>query len=146
MTNLKHTLKWLSLIAVLVLTFSVQSAVSSSTSSDSDLKVGKSAQIHLPEGVWIGNTLIRRGGTYRARCDHKSAEDHEMVLTRMAKSNPSYPGSSLATNDVVRVQCHVHPMDRKNKRTAVYFGPRNGGQTVMKIVIRGENVEHRFDQ
>ncbi len=146
MPNLKHMLKWLSLIAVLVLTFSVHSAVSSSTSSDSDLKVGKSAQIHLPEGVWIGNTLIRRGGTYRARCDHKSAEDHEMVLTRIAKSNPAYASPSLPTNDVVRVLCHGHPMYRKIKRTAVHFGPRNGGQTVMKIVIRGENVEHRFDQ
>lgn len=145
MTNLKHTLKWLSLIAVLVLTFSVQSAVSSSTSSDSDLKVGKSAVIHLPEGVRIGNTLIRRGGTYRARCDHKSAEDHEMVLTRIIESNPSFPSGYRGTKEVTRVQCQVHPMDRKNKRTAVYFGPRNGEQVVMKIVIRGENVEHRFD-
>lgn len=133
--------KWLALVGALALSFGVQSAVSSSVSAD--LKVGKSAEVRLPEDVWIGNTLLS-SGLYRARCDHQSADSHTMVFTRMAKVNPYSPAASLATKDVARVQCHMHPLYRKNKQTAVYIEKQRDGLVVTKILVRGENVEHRF--
>lgn len=135
--------KWPSLLGALVFTFSVHSAVSSSTVPE--LKVGKSTGIRFPEDVRVGNTWLQ-SGLYRVRCDHRSAESHEMVFTRMVATNPYYAGAPRVTVQIVRAQCHVHPLYLKNKQTAVYIDKQSGGPTVTKIVIRGENVEHRFDR
>lgn len=132
--------KWLYLAGAMGLILGMQSAVSF---AGLDLNVGKSAEIRLSESAWIGDAWLERG-LYRVRCDHKSDKSHEMVFTRLAEPNPYYTRAPRATEQAVRLQCHVHPVYLKNKQTAVHMGKRNGEPAVTKIVIRGENVEHRF--
>ncbi len=134
--------KWLFLMLTLALTLGTATVASSSVA---DMKVGKKAYVILPENVRVGNVLLQ-GRRYMVQCDHKSAEEHEMVFRRMTKQNPYYPRGAQGTDDVTRVPCHVHPLYVKNDQTAVYINKDGAQPSVSKIVVRGENVEHRFTE
>lgn len=134
---------WSMLVVAVALTLGTQSAISSSQSTE--LKVGKRGEISLSEPTQVGEVLLQ-AGYYQVRHQDGPGGSHAMVFIRMVPDDSLAYSPLRATNDEVRVQCHVHPLYLKNKHTMVHIGNRNGGQVIKKIMIRGENVEHRFDQ
>lgn len=99
--------KWLCLVVLVVLAFILLSLGSPSdlaatcksgrrgvvpqssrlSSDQSALKVGKKDEISLPDKVRVGVDVLQ-GGRYLVRCEHKSADDHEMVFTRLSTLSP----------------------------------------------------------
>ena len=129
--------RWLFLMGALVLIFGVQQAISSPSSSE--LIVGKRGEIHLGQDMRIQKKLLPRG-TYRVRCDYKSNDDHQMVLTPVGFRRKA----RIPFRKSLRLQCQIRPVERKNRETTAYIDSTTN--TLIKIAIRGENVEHWFAQ
>jgi len=103
---------------------------SATTPREQELKVGKSDDLEFAKEVRVGEVTLKPG-QYRIRHRVEGA-DHFVRFEHLVITTPS--AQKLGTE----------PLDAKAQMTTLYLLNEAGGQRLLKVRIRGENVAHAF--
>ena len=119
---------------------------SATTLREQELKVGKSDDLEFAKEVRVGEVTLKPG-QYRIRhrvegADHFVRFEHLVITTPSAQKLGT--GLAVPAGKAGEIKCRLEPLDAKAQMTTLYLLNEAGGQRLLKVRIRGENVAHAF--
>ena len=111
-----------------------------------ELRVGREDDVTFTKEVRVGEvTLIP--GEYRLQHRVEGA-DHFVHFEALVRTVPSAQktaaGLSIPAGQAGEIKCRLEPLPDKVKDTKLHLRKEEGGQRLLKVLIRGENVAHVF--
>ncbi len=111
-----------------------------------ELRVGKSADVAFARDVRVGDVTLKPG---RYRLQHRvEGDEHFVRFEALATAAPSAQktadGVAVPAGRAGEVKCQLEPLPDKVEETKLHLLNEEGGQRLLKVLIRGENVAHVF--
>lgn len=111
-----------------------------------ELKVGKSADVTFAREVRVGDATLKPG---KYRLQHRvEGDEHFVRFEALATAAPSAQktaaGVAVPAGRAGEVKCQLEPLPDKVEETKLHLLNEEGGQRLLKVLIRGENVAHMF--
>ena len=111
-----------------------------------ELKIGKEDDVTFTKEVRVGEVTLMPGD-YRLQHRVEGA-DHflhfEALVTTVPSAQKTGTGLSIPAGQAGEIKCRLEPLPAKVKETKLHLRKEEGGQRLLKVMIRGENVAHVF--